>query len=231
MHTTIRSHTLRTLSTLASVGIGQVLLFGVCSVMMHVVQSDLNPIDDAMSYYMNGRLGWVFGFGLVALGSGSLCIAYALHVVPVLPASLGQRFGAVLFALWGCGTVVGGLFPPDPRGHWDEPPSLSGAIHGGAAMVALVAFPAAAVLLSRRFTSSAATVGARRLLSPVAWLGAASLLALFLCLAPAIVANRAPYVLGLVERVLILVYMVWIVAAAMSVKAGQEKLMADESIG
>ena len=70
-----------------------------------------------------------------------------------------------------------------------------------------------------------------RLLSPVAWLAAASLLAFLLCLAPAIVANRAPYVLGLVERVLILVYMVWIVAAAMSVKAGQEKLMADESIG
>jgi hypothetical protein len=203
------------MNTTIRAGIGLVLLFGGCAVTMHVVQPELSPVDDAMSYYMNGRLGWVFGLGLVALGTGSLCIAYALHALHALT---GQRLGSVLFVLWGCGAVVGGLFAPDPRGHWDEPPSLSGVIHGGAAMVALMAFPAAAVLLSRRLASSPATFGASRLLRPVAWLSAASLLAFLLCLAPAIVANRAPYVLGLVERVLMLAYMIWIVAAAMSVK-------------
>ena len=215
MHTTTAAHPLRRLPALASTGIGLVLSFGVCSAVMHVVQPDLNPIDEAMSYYMNGRLGWMFGLGLVAFGTGSLCIAYALHV---LLASTKQWFGSVLFALWGSGAVIGGLFPPDPRGHWDEPPSLSGMVHGSAAMVAFIAFPVAAVLLSRRITSSPVAFGRTRLLSPVAWLGAASLCAFFLCLAPAILANRPPYVLGLVERVLVIIYMIWIIAAGSGVK-------------
>jgi Protein of unknown function (DUF998) len=215
MHTTIGPGTSNRLSTLASAGMGLVVVFGVCSLVMHLVQPDLSPIDDAMSYYMNGRLGWVFGLGLVALGIGSLCIAYGLHV---MLASSGQRFGSLLFALWGFGAIIGGLFPPDPRGHWDEPPSLSGMIHGGAAMVAFLAFPAAAVLLSRRVRHPP-VFGQTRLLTPVAWLGAASLVAFFLCLAPAIVANRPPYVLGLVERVLIMVYLIWIGAAGLVVKS------------
>ena len=216
MQTTMAAHTLSRLPPLASIGIGLVLSFGVCAAVMHVVQPDLHPLDDAMSYYMNGRLGWIFGLGLVVLGTGSLCIACGLHV---LLASTRQWFGSVLFALWGIGAVMGGIFPPDPRGHWDEPPSLSGLIHGGAAMVAFIAFPAAAVLLSRRITSSPVAFGRTRLLSPVAWMGAASLCAFLLCLAPAVLANRAPYVLGLVERVLVIVYMIWIIAAGVAVKS------------
>ena len=182
---------------------------------MHVVQPDLSPIDDAMSYYMNGRLGWMFGLGLVCLGGGSLCIAYGLHV---LLSSTRPWLGSLLFALWGAGAVIGGLFPPDPRGHWDAPPSVAGMIHGGAAMVAFIAFPAAAVLLSRRITSSAVSFGWTRLLGPVAWLSAACLCVFFFCLAPAILANRAPYVLGLVERLLVVLYVVWIIAAGRGVK-------------
>jgi hypothetical protein len=219
MQTTTAVRTVSRLPALASLGIGLVLAFGACSAVMHVVQPDLDPIDDAMSYYMNGRLGWVFGLGLVAFGIGSLCIAYGLHVL-LASTKTSPWIGSVLFALWGSGAVIGGLFPPDPRGHWDAPPSLSGVIHGGAAMIAFIAFPAAAVLLSRRITSSSSptTFGPTGLLSPIAWLAAASLCAFFLCLAPAILTNRAPYVLGLVERILIVLYMIWIITAGMGVK-------------
>ena len=207
--------TSRRLSTLASTGIGLVLFFGVCSAVMHAVQPELDPVDDAMSYYMNGRLGWVFGLSLVALGIGSLCIGYGLHVGF---ASTRQWFGSLLFALWGLGAVIGGLFPPDPRGHWDAPPSLSGAIHGGAAMVAFIAFPAAALLLSRRIARFQADFRRTHLLTALAWLSAACLCAFFFCLTPAVFANRAPYVLGFVERVLIILYMTWIIAAGVEVQ-------------
>lgn len=46
---------------------------------MHLVQPDLSPADDAVSYYMNGRFGWVLGLGLIALGARSLALLGALR--------------------------------------------------------------------------------------------------------------------------------------------------------
>ena len=37
---------------------------------MHVVQPELPPVDVAVSYYLNGRWGWLLAAGLVALGIG-----------------------------------------------------------------------------------------------------------------------------------------------------------------
>ena len=166
--------------------------------------SDLDPIADAMSYYMNGRLGWIFGVGLVAFGVGSLCIAYGLRVRLV---STKQWFGSVLFVLWGSGGVIGGLFPPDPRGHWDAPISASGLIHGGAAMVALITFPPAALVMLRQITRSPVDFGPTRLLGPLAWSSAASLCTFFSASARPYLGEPASLFLGLVERILITVYM------------------------
>ena len=195
----------------ARAGVAGVGLFAASVVFMHAAQPELSPVDMAVSYYMNGRLGGVLGLGLVSLGTGSLGIAVALRAL------LAHRGAGIwLLVVWGLGCIIGGVFPPDPPGHWNEPPSVSGMIHANVAMVAFVAFPAAAWLLSRRAGTFAGGSAAVRPLQPLAILCAVALIVFFVCLAP-VFANRPPYALGLVERVLIVVYAGWLVAAAVSV--------------
>jgi hypothetical protein len=87
-------------------------------------------------------------------------------------------------------------------GHWDEPPSLSGLIHGGAAMVAFLAFPIAALLLSGRLGRFSGSSLMHGVLTGTAAASLTTLLIFFGCLAP-VFSNRPPFLLGLVERVLI----------------------------
>lgn len=189
-------------------GLTGVVVFVASTAMMHVVQPELSPVDDAISYYMNGRLGWMLGCGLIALGGGSVALAASLRRIQTTDRG---RAGAWLLALWGLGLVVGGIFPPDPIGSWDRPPSVAGLMHNGAAMVAFLSFPAAALLLSYGRVSESA-VPRLRLLRILAMLCAGTLLVFFICLAPAFM-GRPPYYLGLVERVLIGFFLGWLVMA------------------
>jgi len=129
----------------------------------------------------------------------------------------GQEYGAGLWLLvvWAIGAIMGGLFPPDPPGHWDEPPSVSGMIHGVVALIALLAFSPAAWLLSRRLAVLPHKRLNARLLESLAILSALCLLTFFVCLMP-VFANRAPYALGLVERVLLALNVGWLVIAAVT---------------
>ena len=181
--------------------------------MMHLVQPEFNPVDVAVSYYMNGRLGWLLGAGLIAFGAGSLSLAVALRRA-LAPMRAGA--GLWLLAIWGVGAIVGGIFPPDPYGQWDQPPSVSGLIHGGSALVAFVAFPPAVWLLSRRLSAHPAFASRARLLAWLAGLSALSLIVFFFCLAP-VFQGGAPLALGLVERVVLAAYVAWLVVATVSV--------------
>ena len=180
---------------------------------MHVVQPELPPVDVAVSYYLNGRWGWWLGAGLVALGIGSVSLAVALR--RAVPSVGGPGFW--LLVIWGMGAVLGGIFPPDPYGHWDRPPSIAGMVHGVSALLAFVAFPAAAWLLSRRLAVHPRISARAPLLEKLAGACAACLIVFFACLAP-VFQDRAPYVLGLVERVLITAVVAWLVTAAVSVR-------------
>jgi hypothetical protein len=179
---------------------------------MHVIQPQLNPMDVAVSYHMNGAYGRALGATLVALGLGSLALARAIHLAE-------GAVGVGLWALVACvaGAIVGGLFAPDPMGHWDQPPSFAGTAHMSAAMVAFLSFPVAALSLSMRIgrITGRPTRGAR-----LRWLAlgtAVTLVGLFVCLAPAF-ANRAPVLLGLVERILLAFHLVWLTIASLSVR-------------
>lgn len=186
---------------LGTIGIA---IFVCCCLFMHFVQPELSPVDDAVSYYMNGSFGWVLGFGLICLGVGSLIIAYGLGVTE-------NRMGFLLLVIWGVGVIVGGVFPPDPRGQWSKPPSVSGMIHGGAAMVAFLVFPFAAWLLSKRLG---------RFAKAFALMSGACLIAFIACLAP-VFTHHAPHMLGLMERILLLVYVSWLLTACFKVRNGQ----------
>jgi hypothetical protein len=179
---------------------------GACLV-VHIAQPSFNPVDVAVSYYMNGQLGWVLRAGLVALGSGSLLLVAAMY--RTFHGRAPRRW-LLLLGAWGIGCVLGGVFPPDAYGSWGRPPSLSGTLHAIAAMVAFVAFPVSAVGLSRLYASVVDT----RLPHPrqVAALCAAVTLLFFACLAP-VFQHRAPYALGLVERVALALHVCWLLLA------------------
>jgi hypothetical protein len=179
-----------------------ILVFGICAVGLHFVQPELSPVEDAVSFYMNGSLGWLLRVGLLAMGLGSVELARRMRGVP----------GRSWIALWGIGVVLAGLFAPDPRGHWEQPPSVPGIVHGVAALIAFLSLPIGAVLVSRKL--------GRGLKLAVASL--VSLVVFFACLSP-VFFNRPPVVLGLVERGLLGVLMgwLWVLGEPPSGKAGR----------
>ena len=194
----------------------EVLGTALCAVsigIVHIAQPELDPIDVAVSYYLNGRWGWVLGVGLVSMGVGSLHLAAELKTV------LGLRrtdAGWSLLVIWGVGAIVGGIFPPDPYGRWDQPASMSGLIHGLAGVLAFIAFPPAAWLLSRQLAIQIKGRAQDRALGVLAGLSVLCLVLFVGCLAPVFV-NRPPFVLGLVERALIGVNLGWLAVASLIV--------------
>ena len=123
-------------------------VFALTTAALHVLQPALSPLDEAVSYYVHGRFGWLLTIGLIALGTVSLALTVALVRTTGGP---GARPGRWFLGIWSVGAVLGGVFPTDPAGNWNAPPSVAGMIHGGAAMLALLAFPIGALFLSRSF--------------------------------------------------------------------------------
>ena len=200
---------------LVSVTLAGTAVFVASVAAMHLLQPHLSPVDVAVSYYMNGRFGWMPRVGLVALGVGSLTLVIAFWQCWVRTRA---DVGIWLLVVWSIGAIIGGVFPPDPYGQWSKPPSVSGMIHGVVALVAFLAFAPAAWLVARTLRRVRPVPAAVRVLEPLAILYAASLATFFVCLAP-VFQNRPPYALGLVERGLIAVLVTWMVFAAVGVRA------------
>lgn len=110
-----------------------------------------------ISLLANGELGWVQVANFI-LG-GLLAIVFAYAVVPQLRGGPGATAAPVLFALFGVGLVIGGVFKPQPAmgfpagapaGYPDQL-SISSVIHGVAPPLSFLALVAACVVLARRF--------------------------------------------------------------------------------
>jgi hypothetical protein len=200
---------------LASVAaIAGVATFVVAVCALHLVQPDLNPRDEAVSYYVHGRLGWLLTVGLIALGLGSV------SVVVGLTGTVSGRWagtGRWLVGTWAVGVLLGGLFRADPRGNWSQPPSVSGMIHGNAAMLAFLALPLGALCLASAFRNDVRWRHESRLLAGLAVAAAISLILFAGSLIPVFVRPGPPVLLGLSERVLLAVYAAWLVAAGRGV--------------
>ena len=186
-------------------------VFVTATAALHGLQSSLSPRDEAVSYYVHGTGGPLLTAGLLALGLASIVLVAALGEAVEGP---GARIGRWLLGIWSLGVVLGAIFPADPPGHWNEPPSVAGMIHGNAALVAFVVFPLGALCLARSFRRDPPWTSRARLLGALAVAAAASLLLFFASLAPVFVRPGPPVLLGLSERVLLALYVAWLAAAA-----------------
>jgi hypothetical protein len=179
---------------------------------LHVVQPELSPLNEAMSYYVHGANGWLATVALLAIGAGSLALTIGLGLqLDGREACIGFGF----LAVWSIGAILGGAFAADPRGNWDKQPTMAGAIHGIAAMVALTAFPPAAALITRNIRRNAQIGRIGRLLSALAIASVISFVAFFGSLLPVFVRPGPPVLLGLTERILLAIYAAWLVTCAL----------------
>ena len=194
-------------------------IFALTTGALHLLQPALSPRDEAVSYYVHGNHGWLLTLGLIALGTASLVLTAALVRATGGP---GARAGRWLLGLWSVGVLLGGVFPADPAGSWSAPPSVAGMIHGNAAMVGFLALPTGALFLARSFRWDSRWKDAARLLFGLAVATAVSLVAFFASLMPVFIRPGPPILLGLSERILLGLYVVWLAAVAINLPASRD---------
>jgi hypothetical protein len=180
-----------------------------------VVADALNPqwdwVADLASYYVHGRGGWLVTAALAVIGAGSLGLAVLMPPVRGRWALVG----------WSLAVLAGAVFPADPPGHWDRPPTLAGAVHGLAGLTAFVLLPVAAGLLA---------IGLpewwpyRRSLRAMAVLVVTASVPFWVTLVdvlggPSLTLAGHVSAVGLAERVLLLAGLGWLAALALAVRA------------
>lgn len=184
-------------------------LFGFAAAVsaLHLLAPSRSPLTEAVSYYAHDPHGEWLTVGLLALGLGSVALVRAFRATLSAPGS-GLVRASVL--TWGLCVTLGGILPADPPGHWSEPPSVAGAIHGAAALLGFLALPIGATVFARtldhdvRWRPASATLALLARLCVLAF-------ALFVAsLWPALGAERPPVLLGLTERLLLAAYVAWL---------------------
>jgi Protein of unknown function (DUF998) len=208
MHAKAESQHVRSWAFLSLAGLA---CFIVAIFALHWLQPGLRPLDEAISYYVHGTQGWLLTFGLLSLGLGSLALIAGLRS---RPGGVVSRVGTWCLGLWSLGAVLGAIFAADPSGQWDKPPSLSGSIHGLAAMVALLIFPVGTLFWSRRLVSDPSWASLSGVVRVFAVASLLSLIAFMCSLVPVFIRPGPPVLLGLTERILFAVYVCWLAIVA-----------------
>jgi hypothetical protein len=101
-----------------------------------IVNPQYSPLAEPVSRYVNGTAGWLIPAAIAAIAVASAVLARR-----------ARGAGRWLLAVWTAGLAVAAAVPADPPGQYANP-STAEMVHGVAALVALTAFPAAAMLLA-----------------------------------------------------------------------------------
>lgn len=173
-----------------------------------------SPVSEVVSRYFNGTAGWLVTLAILSMGAASAVLFVLLRGARGHGA--GWRAGRWALAVWTAGVLVAGVFPADPPGRWSNP-STSDMLHGTAAWLAFLAFPVAALTLSGKLGA------ARAALRGLAVASALTTAALVVCMAdvmggPSLGVGGAPTLLGLVERLLIGVDLIWLGLAGLAAR-------------
>src|SRR5262249_18621375 len=98
---------------------------------LHVVKSELDPSWHFISEYEIGKNGWIMQVAFLALAIGNVALFVAIRNSMQ---GLWGRIGSFLFLAGAIGTVLGGIFIPDPINTAPDAVTTSGNLHnlGGA---------------------------------------------------------------------------------------------------
>ncbi|GIE92073.1 DUF998 domain-containing protein [Actinoplanes regularis] len=174
-----------------------------------------SPAETMISYYVHApRGGWLIPLGVLVLAAASGTLTWLAAAY-----TRGGRAGLALLGVWTAALVVGGVFPADPPGRWDQPPSTAGALHGVAALLAFAVLPAAAVVLSRVWRRDPRW---RPIAGGLSVLAALTVVAFVLFMitffdvqgGPSLGAGPWATVTGLAERLMVWTYVGWLALAA-----------------
>jgi Protein of unknown function (DUF998) len=181
-----------------------------------LVNPQWSNVERMVSHYIHApRAGWLITVGLVVLAAASAAL---LRVAALR--TRGGRFGLWMLGVWTAAVLVGGIFPTDPYGQWDQPPTTAGMVHGVAGLIAFGTLPVAAVVLTRVWRRDPRW---HRVTSPltVATVAAVTALLAFVVIGGDVMTDGpslsfGPYqsLAGLAERVMLGAYLVWLAIAA-----------------
>jgi len=115
----------RTVRRFGVVAVVSAVLWILIVAVLHVVRSDLDPVETYISDYAIGEHGWLMATAFVIVGTGMMCLSVGLRAA-LVPAERVQ-LGVALVAVTGLGFILAGLFTTDPTGA-DET-STEGSLH------------------------------------------------------------------------------------------------------
>jgi hypothetical membrane protein len=153
-----------------------------------------------------GEHGWAQSTNFLLVGL--LMLAFAVGLRLRFPAGKASTFGPPLIALFGLGLVVSGIFATDPPQGGATSMTTSGAIHDFAFLLILAAIVGACFVFARRFRREATWRG-YGLYSTITGLLVLGLLAAFI-----LQGDGAP-VAGLLQRILVAVFFLWVEVIAL----------------
>lgn len=182
-------------------------------VVLHALRPDVNPAIDYVSQYGNDDWSWLFGAALVFCALGLFSLGSALRETEDgHGGSTLMRVAAVLLG-------IVGVFPSDRRGEAASV-SLTGLIHGTAAIAALFALTAAVAVISLRGpVVNGVRAGSRRLR------GRAMQLVLGALVLGVVSVALAPEAQGLRQRVFLVVVFGWVLFIAHRVRSADRDLL------
>lgn len=175
---------------------------------------DRSPVESMVSHYVHAEAGWLITVALL-----SLAVASALLLRLVATRTRGGRPGLWLLGVWTACVLLGGAFPADPYGRWDQPPTPAGMIHGIAGLTAFAVLPVAAALLTRTWRRDPRWRPVAGALGVASALTATMFLALVVAFVdvqggPSLSVGPWDSLIGLVERLTLTSYVAWLAVAA-----------------
>lgn len=113
-----------TISKISAIGFVALL------VLLHVINTSVNPIWQPISEYALGTAGWFMKIAFFLLGISFLFLG--LYLIQKFP-NTGSKIGGALLILASIGNFLAGIFNTDPISALPENMTVSGQIHNSAA--------------------------------------------------------------------------------------------------
>jgi hypothetical protein len=215
MNTTIAQNTHRTLPGAALFSIWSGGAFLVLLVLVHIAKPELDPSWRPISEYALGAFGGVMTLAFLAWGLSTLALVLALRKQSN---PLVSRIGLVFLAIGGIGPILAALFPTDPITTPMDALTVSGILHSiGAILGDGIAIGALLLTIGLPHQNPPWRFAHWPLLlsTIVVWIAFVFFTAQMMVLLPQHGGQLRPEVqIGWSSRVLVVVYVAWVMLAA-----------------